>query len=84
MAHIRIGRDGIGALRAPHQRARDHRKRADDGRLMFEPVLGAQARDRCTKPVDDAHAARRRQQLGQSREGALACRAQARPHIGSR
>ena len=82
MAHVRIRRDRIEPLGAPDQRARDHRKRADDGGLVLQPVLGAKARDRRTKPVDDAHAVRRRQQVRQPREGALARRAQARPDIG--
>ena len=49
---------------------------------MIEPALGAQPRDRRAKAVDDRQAAGCRQQVGQAREGALARRAQAGPHIG--
>jgi hypothetical protein len=49
---------------------------------MFQPVLGAKARDGRAKPVDDPHAVRRRQQIGEPREGTLTRGTQARPHIG--
>src|SRR5204863_8144899 len=49
-----------------------HRTRTDDRGLMIEPAFGAQARDRGTKTVDDAHAAGRRQQVGQPGKRTLA------------
>ncbi|MHC2159303.1 hypothetical protein ACVL5V_001724 [Bradyrhizobium ottawaense] len=82
MADIGIGCDRVESFCAPDQRACDHRKRADDRRLVLEPVLGAKSCDRRAKPVDDAHAARCRQQVRQASEGALARKAEARPHIG--
>ena len=67
---------------APDQRAGNHGKSADDGRLMREPGLGAKACDRRAKSVDDAHAARRRQQLVQPGERTLARGTESSPHIG--
>ncbi|MGY3471470.1 hypothetical protein ACVW0I_008341 [Bradyrhizobium sp. LM6.11] len=82
VAHARIGRDRIETFGAPDQRTCDHRKCADDGRLVLQPVLRAKSRDRRAKPVEDAHAACRWQQVGQTRESAFACGTQVRPHIG--
>ena len=62
MADGRIGRDGIAALRALHQRARDHRKCADDGGLMLQSGFGAQSGDGGAETVDDRQAARNAQQ----------------------
>jgi hypothetical protein len=65
-----------------HQRAGNHRKSADNGRLVVEPALRAQPRDRGAKSVDHGHAARRRQQVRQPGKGALACCAQIGADMG--
>ena len=56
MADGRIGRDGVTALRALHQRARDHRKRADNRGLMLQSVFRAESGDGGTKTIDDRQA----------------------------
>jgi len=82
MAEVRIRRERLAALGALHQRARDYRKRADDGRLMLKAVFRAQAGNRGPKPVDDRQAARGRQQVGQPCESALARGTEALADIG--
>jgi hypothetical protein len=54
---------GLPAFRLLHQRARDHRKRADDRRFMLQPVFRAQSCNTSAKAVDNGHAARGRQQV---------------------
>ena len=82
MAGGRIGRHGIVAFRALHQRARDHRKRADDGGLVRQSCFRAQPRDRRAKTVDDRQAARDSEQFRQPGEGAFAPGAKRGAHRG--
>src|SRR4051794_24617801 len=82
MAGVRIRRDGSKPLRTADQRACNHGKCADDGRFMLEPILGTQTRDSGTKPLDDAHAARARQQVAQPRKGTFARGTEAGARIG--
>ena len=72
MARGGIGCDRVVALGALHQRAGDHRKRADDGGLVRQARFGAQPRDRRAKTVDDRQAARDAEQIRQPGEGAFA------------
>jgi hypothetical protein len=67
---------------ALHQRARDHRKRADDRGLVLQPASARSPRDRRAKSVDDRQAARDSEQIRQPGEGAFAGRAEGGAHIG--
>ncbi len=64
------GRDWRIAACLAHQRRHDHRHGADQYRLRREAGLGPECRDRCAEAVDNRQAFGRRQDRGQTAEGA--------------
>ena len=65
-----------------HQRARDHRKGADDGRLVRKAGFRAQPGDGRPKAVDDRQSAGDAEQIRQPGKGEFAPRPECSPHGG--